>query len=263
VDNRLMADEFFRPGYTSGIWARGQITDNVRYQIMVGNNMSQLGVSSARLDNHFDTVATALVWEPTGDYGIGFGDFENHETLSSRLGTHFLHSTEDKESQPNTDQFENTQIRLSDGTIVFTPNIFGPGVMINTLQVLMEDVDFGLKYRGWSLEGEYYFRQLNQFSGPGTGTLPHIDNNGFSLWVSDMIVPRFMQLYVGGSRISGDYGNPWETRFGVNVFPYKNKVIRWNTQLIYVDRAAAGNATIPYPVGGKGFTFNTDLEMAL
>ena len=67
VDNRLMADEFFRPSYTYGIRANGQITDTLRYQIMVGNNLSALGVTSSQLDNHFNTVATAFVWEPMGD----------------------------------------------------------------------------------------------------------------------------------------------------------------------------------------------------
>jgi hypothetical protein len=263
VDNRLMADEFFRPSYTFGFRASGQIADTLRYQVMIGNNMSALGVSTAQLDNHFNTVSSALVWEPMGDYGIGYGDFEDHERLASRFGTHFTHSTEDKQSQPNTDAFSNTQIRLSDGTVIFTPNIFGPGITVTQLQVLMEDVDFGLKYRGWALEGEYYFRQLNDFEGPGVSGLRQVDNNGFQLLLSDMLIPKTLQLYLGGSKIIGEYGNPYEARFGMNVFPFKNKVVRWNTQVIYLDKSAVGNSTLPYPLGAKGFTFNTDFELNL
>jgi len=263
VDNRLIADEYFRPSYTFGVWARGQITDTLRYRVMVGNNMSALGVSASQLDNHFRTMSSALIWEPTADYGPGYGDFEYHERLSSRLATHFTHSIEDKQSQPNTDAFSNTQIRLSDGTVVFTPNIFGPGITVTQLQVLMEDVDFGFKYRGWSLEGEYYVRQLSQFEGPGVLGLRRVDDNGFQLLLSDMVIPKTLQLYVGGSRVAGDYGNPYEARFGVNVFPFKNKVVRWNTQVIYLDKAPVGNNTLPYPLGAKGFTFNTDFELAL
>lgn len=261
VDNRLIADEFFRPSYTYGIRANGQITDTLRYQIMIGNNMSALGVSSAQLDNHFNTVASALVWEPMGDYGIAYGDFEDHERLASRFGAHFTHSTEDKQSQPNTDAFSNTQIRLSDGTVVFTPNIFGPGITVTQLQVLMEDVDIGFKYRGWALEGDYYFRQLNDFEGPGVSGLKQVDNNGFQLLLSDMLIPKTLQLYLGGSKVIGEYGNPYDARIGANWFPFKNKVVRWNTQVIYLDRSPVGNSTLPYPLGGKGFTFNTDFEL--
>ncbi len=263
VDNRLMADEFFRPSYTSGFWARGEITDTLRYNVMIGNNMSTLGVSAAQLDNHFDTVSAALVWEPTKNYGIGFGDFEWHQNLSTRFGAHFTHSTEDKQSQPSSDTFENTQIRLSDGTVIFTPNVFGPDTTVNQVQVFIEDVDFGLKYRGWALEGEGYVRQLDHFQGPGTVPLSKIDNQGFSLWLSDMVVPKSFQLYLGGSKIYGSYGNQVEGRVGFNVFPFKNKVVRWNTQVIYLDRSPAGGAVYPFPVGAKGFVFNTDFELAL
>ena len=263
VDNRQIADEFFRPSYTYGVWASGQVTDTLRYRFMLGNNLSQLGVTSAQLDNKFNTVATALIWEPSADYGNGYGDFEYHDHLSSRLGAHFTHSTEDKQSQPNTDAFSNTQIRLSDGTVVFTPNIFGPGVTVNQLEFFMEDVDFGLKYKGWSLEGEYYVRQLNGFEGPGTAGLRQVDNHGFQVWLSDMVIPKTLQLYVGGSKIYGDYGNPYDARLGMNWFPFKFKGIRWNAQVIYLDKSPVGNSTLPYPLGAKGVTFNTDLEFNL
>jgi hypothetical protein len=84
---------------------------------MIGNNMSTLGVPASRLDNGFNTLSTALVWFPTGDFergfnGQGWGDFEHHEKFSTRLGVHFSRSNENKESQPDAEQFENTQLRL-------------------------------------------------------------------------------------------------------------------------------------------------------
>jgi hypothetical protein len=63
--------------------------------------------------------------------------------------------------------------------------------------------------------------------------------------------------------VYGDYGNQVEGRLGANVFPFKNKVLRWNTQVIYLDRAPAGGTAYTYPVGAKGFVFHTDLEMVL
>jgi hypothetical protein len=44
VDSRHIADEFFRPSYTSGIWAMGDITNRLEYIAQLGNNMSTLGV---------------------------------------------------------------------------------------------------------------------------------------------------------------------------------------------------------------------------
>lgn len=74
---------------------------------------------------------------------------------------------------------------------------------------------------------------------------------------------KTLQLYVGGSRVSGDYGKPYDARFGLNVFPIKSKIARWNAQVIYLYKSPVGNSTLPYPIGAKGFTFNTDFELAL
>jgi hypothetical protein len=264
VDNRLLADEFFRPSYTSGFWAKGDITPTLRYQAMIGNNLSTLGVSSAQLDNHFNTVSTALVWEPTtGEFGRGFGDFEDHQQVATRLALHYTSSTEDKQSQPNSNAFENTQIRLSDGTVVFTPFIFGPGVEVDELRYQMSTLDGGIKYKGWALEGEYYVRKLNDFKGPGTGVVPTMWDRGFQLQASTMIVPKTFQAYLAGSYVDGNYGKPWDIRAGVNWHPWHNRVFRWNTQVMYLYHSPVGYTSLTYNVGSTGVVFNTDFELAL
>jgi hypothetical protein len=264
VDNRLLADEFFRPSYTSGFWIKGDINPTLRYQAMIGNNLSTLGVSSAQLDNHFNTIATALVWQPsTGEFGRGFGDFEDHQQVATRVGLHYTTSTEDRQSQPNSDSFENTQIRLSDGTVIFTPNIFGPGVAVDEVRYQMSSLDGGIKYRGYALEGEYYVRKLSDFQGPGTGVIPTMWDRGFQLQASTMIIPRTFQAYLSGSYVDGNYGKPWDLRGGVNWHPWHNRVFRWNTQVMYLHHSPVGYTSLTYNVGSTGVVFNTDFELAL
>ena len=55
VDDRLIADEFFRGSYTSGVWLKGELHTKVKYQVMIANNLSTLGVSAAQIDNKMDT----------------------------------------------------------------------------------------------------------------------------------------------------------------------------------------------------------------
>ena len=122
VDSRHIADEFFRPSYSSGVKVSGAVGKTMSYQVMIANNLSTLGVSAAQLDNDFNTLASAFVWMPTtGEFGVGFGDFEGHEKVATRFAAHFSHSHETRQEQPNSDAFENTQIRLSDGSVVFIP----------------------------------------------------------------------------------------------------------------------------------------------
>ena len=262
VDSRMIADEFFRGSYTSGIWARGAITDTLKYHVMLGNNLSTLGVPASRIDNRFNTLASALVWTPTGEYGDGFGDFEKHKKLATRLAFHFSRSDENKESQPSSDQFENTQLRLSDGTVIFTPDIFGPGVTITDARYQMTNFDWGLKYKGYSLEGAYYMRWLDNFRGTGTETIARIFNQGYQVEAAAMLVPKTFQVYTGYSKIYGKQGNPWDFRIGANFFPFNNKVVRWNNEVLYLNRSPVGYTSVPFAVGGNGFVFHSTWELA-
>jgi hypothetical protein len=274
VDSRHIADEFMRPSYTSGIWATGQLTKRLKYQAMLGNNMSTLGVPASRLDNGINTFSSALIWFPTGDFekgfsGQGWGDFEHHDKFSTRLAVHFSHSKENKESQPESDHFENTQLRLSDGSVIFTPDLFGAGTTITDARYRMTTVDGGFKYRGFSVEGEYFWRWLDNFKflDPLTPvqlqSVPaQLFDHAFQLQGTAMVVPQKFQAYVGHSRIFGQYGRPWDFRFGTNFYPFKNKVVRWNTEALYLYKSPVGYTSVPYPVGGKGWVFHSSMELA-
>ena len=172
TDQRLIADEFFRPSYTTGLFARGEIAKGLRYSAMWGNNLSQLGTDAGQLANVMETVSGSLVWMPTtGEFGAGssFGDFEGHDAVATRLGIHYTRSNEDRQEQPGTEAPDNAQIRLSDGNIVFTPGLFGPGINVTNVVYQMESLDAGIKHRGFALEGEFYWRRLSNFRGTEIG----------------------------------------------------------------------------------------------
>jgi hypothetical protein len=263
VDSRLIADEYMRPSYSSGVKASGMITKGLVYQSMIANNLSTLGVAAAQLPNYFQTTANALVWMPTtGEFGAGFGDFEGHQHVATRLAGHFSYSKENKQSQPGTDSPDNTQLRLSDGSIIFTPGLFGSGIAVSDAVYKMSSIDGGIKYRGYALEGEFYLHRLSNFQGPGTSVLRPNPDRGYQLQASGMVLPQTLQGYVGGSEIIGNYGRPWDFRAGVNYFPYKNRVVRWNTEFLYLYRSPVGYPAVPFPFGGTGPIFSTTLELA-
>ena len=123
---------------------------------MFANNLSTLGVSAAQLDNRLDTQSYSVQWLPTtGEFGLWgtFGDYDDHEKLATRLGVHYTHSLEDKQSQPGTEGIENSQIRLTDGSVIFTPDLFGPGITVNEVDYQMTSLDAGIKYRACRSRG--------------------------------------------------------------------------------------------------------------
>ena len=262
IDHRSMADEFFRGSYIQGYMVEGELTQKLNYKVAVSNNLSTLGVSASQLDPCLCTVSSMLYWMPTtGEFGpgAGFGDYEYHEDLATLLGVHFTFSKEDAEEQPGVNAFENTQLRLSDGTLLFEPNAFNTGGMINKATYQMLDLDAGLKWRGWSLEAEYYFRWLNDFDVTGIIPVTSLFDHGFQVYASTMLKPAYLQAYLSASKIFGEYGDPWDLAAGLTYFPFGHKEVRMNAQALYTDRSAIGYDAVPYVVGGTGWIFTVDV----
>ena len=261
MDNRTIADDFFRASYSQGFWADGNITDDLQYRFMIANNLSALGVSASELDSQFNTMSAAIWWMPTtGEYGpgLGFGDFEGHEQVATLFGVHYTRSREDKQDQPGVDAFENSQIRLSDGTLVFSPNAFNTGGQVDRATYQMLDVNAGFKYLGWSLEAEYYARWVSDFKTTGFIPVSSLFDQGYQVQASAMIIPKQFQAYVSGSEIFGQYGDPWDATVGLNWYPFSRREFHINTEAIYLSHSPVGGSSYPYIVGGNGWLFNTD-----
>src|SRR5262249_641301 len=155
-----------------------------------------------------------------------FGDFDDHQRVATRFGAHYTHSLEDKQSQPGTNAIENSQIRLTDGSVVFTPDLFGPGIIVDRVDYRMMSLDPAIKYRGVALEAEYYRRWLSNFTGVNTGSIADISDDGYQLQSSAMVIPKTLQAYLSGSQIFGRYGDASELRAGGNWYFKKERGLR-------------------------------------
>ncbi len=261
-DNRTIGDEFFRGSYTSGIWAEGDITDGLHYKGMLGDNLSQLGVDAGQLAPGMNTLSGALWWTG-GGFGTyeGFGDFDGHEALATNLGTAFTASRETRQNQPRTEDPENTQIRLSNGTGIFQPGAFGEGLLVEQADYRMSAFDGALKYRGYALEGDYYIRWVQNLKANGPLPVDDLYDHGFQAQASAMVIPQTLMLYGFTSRIFGEYGIPWDAGGGINYYPFKTRILRFNPELIYVDSSPVGYLSYPLLVGSNGPVFMMNIEL--
>lgn len=156
---------------------------------------------------------------------------------------------------------ENSQVRLTDGSVIFTPNLFGPGITVERVMYEMASLDASIKYKGFSLEGECYWRWLSSYSGAGTGGIADIDDDGFQLQASMMAIPKILQAYVGVSEINGVYGDASELRLGLNWYVLKERGLRVNAEWLNLDNSPVGYTAVPYPVGGNGNVYHLNFEM--
>lgn len=265
--DRVMADEFFRPYFTAGIWAQGEMLPGVWYNVELGNNLSSLGIKASQLDRD-QSFAGSLWWMPTthefGPRG-GFGDWEMHENVATRFGVSFSHSPEERFSDSTTGAPGNTVVRLTDSVNVFETGALAPGVTVENVDYELVAVDAGFKYRGIFVGAELYHRRLDGFV--ADGLVPHtsITDKGFYVQASFFPVPKKIELYAATSQIYGDddegFGDASETLVGMNWYFAGSRNHRFNAQVIDVDHSPV-SSTFGYYTGGQtGTTYSVAVSM--
>jgi hypothetical protein len=255
--DRVMADEFFRPYFSQGVFAKGNILPRLEYRWMVGNNNSNLDVPASKLDRDL-SGGFAITWLPTtGEFGPrgAFGDFEGHEKLATRFNLAYTYSPEDRQAAIGSPA-GNTTLRLSDGLNIFDTGAFANGVTVERARYQLISGAAGMKYRGLFLQGEGYGRELDNFVADGKLPVSVVRDSGFYVQLGYMVVPKRIEVYGATSYIFGQYGNPKEFIAGGNYYPWHSRNARLNIQLINVDRSPV-SSTFGFYLGqlkGQVFT---------
>jgi hypothetical protein len=269
--DRVMADEYFRTGFATGIWLDGKLTPTLNYKIMAANNISSLGVNASE-DTRDIAYGGSVWWQPTteefGPQG-GFGDFEMHEELATRFGFSYMKSPkEDRAAQPSQNAPDTTQIRLGDSLLLFQTGALADGVTVQKANFEVLSVDAGFKYKGFFLQAELYTRWLDNFV-PSTLSLPipvqSITDQGFYIQGSFFPIPRKLELYASTSAVHPDkdpgYSNSDELVVGLNWYWRGQRYQRMNVQLINVNDSPASSTFGYYTAGHDGKTLTVDVSM--
>jgi hypothetical protein len=90
--DRSMSTNYFRPGFTQGIWGEGEPLDGFHYLAMLGNSLNTLDIKSANIDNRY--AASATVWYDHNDFGKPWNDYEHHTSPAQAVGTAFTFAKE-------------------------------------------------------------------------------------------------------------------------------------------------------------------------
>lgn len=258
--DRVMADEFFRPYFTHGVWATGEVLPGLWYQGMVGNNLSTLGVTAAQLTRDF-AYAGSVWWMPTThEFGPNgsFDDYEHHEDVATRFGISGTYSRENRFSVVESSIPDNTTLKLADGVNVFDEGALAPDVSLNDARYRMVSVDAGLKYRGVFLGAAYFHRWLDDFVADAPVPVEKIVDKGFYLQAAFYPVKQKLELYGATSWVLGDedagFDSQHEYLGGANWFPAATRDIRINAQLVRINRSPVSSSFGYYIGGQKGMT---------
>jgi hypothetical protein len=256
--DRSMADNFFRPGFTQGVWANGEPVKGLNYLAFVGNGLNTLSISANKIDTHL-LWSSSVWWEPLGPYGEPgksrhmYDDYFAKDDVRVRLGTAYTRSREDRFSNLDQSSPENTSLYNSDGVLAFSTGAFAPGVTVDQATYRLWAVDAGAKWNGLAVNGQYFMRWLNDFEADGPLPLTSTFDHGAEISASYFVVPKEWMVYGRGSWVRGEFGDSYEYGGGVKWHFLPTERLWMNAELFRVNKAPYSGAFTPYTTGMTGW----------
>jgi len=256
--DRSMADNFFRPAFTQGLQANGEIAKNVYYYAFIGNGLNTLNVSAAKIDTNL-LLSGDVWWEPLGEFAPPgksvnmYDDYFSEKKVRVRIGSSFTRSREDRFSNLDVTSPENTSMHNSDGVLTFSTGAFAPGVTVDKALYKMWAVDWGAKYDGLAVNGQYYSRWVNEFEANGPLPLESMFDHGFELSGGKFVVPKKLNLYARGSYVFGEFNNSYEWGGGFKWHFLPTERIWLQGEVMKVYRVPYGGTFTPYTAGLSGW----------
>jgi hypothetical protein len=256
--DRSMADNFFRPGFTQGVWANGEPVKGLNYLAFVGNGLNTLNITANKIDTHL-LFSSSVWWEPLGAYGEPgksrnmYDDYFASDKVRIRLGTAFTRSREDRFSNLDQSSPENTSLYNSDGVLTFSTGAFAPGLTVDQATYRMWAADAGIKWNGLAVNGQFFMRWLNDFEADGPLPLESTFDRGVELSASVFVEPKKWMPYVRGSWVRGQFGNSYEYGGGVKCFFLPTERLWLSGELFRVNKAPYSGAFTPYTAGMTGW----------
>ncbi len=255
ANDRTMADNFFRPGFTQGVVMNGQPVKGLNYLAMIGNGLNTLNIAANKIDTNL-LGSGSVWWEPLGDYGPPgrarnmYDDYFSSRKVRVRLGTSFTRSRENRFSDLDTSSPENTSIYNSDGVKAFATGAFAPGVTLQDATYKMSAIDYGLKWNGLAVNGQYYFRWLNDFVADGPLPLASTFDHGSELSASYFVKPKKLMPYVRASWVRGQFRDPYEYGAGLRWYYLPTERLWLNAEVVRITGGAPySGAFTPYNSG--------------
>jgi len=255
--DRPVANDFFRPDRTVGLFGVGKIGDTGHYEIMAGNGHSTSNLPNSRTDNKF-TFAASNYFDPLGAFGGRLTDYSHTETPLMRLGHSVVVSPQSSGVTGTTGEL--AFLRLSDGTPLSQNGALAAGAMASQFDVYLYSLDAAVRYRGFSLNAEAYMRWIEDIQGSAPLPVSQLFQSGFYVEGGYFLIKKKLDLNLRYSQVSGSAGDASEVAVGLNWFPLKSHRMKISFDVTRLDGSPLQNASSDILAGDDGLLFRTQYQ---
>ncbi|MCP2605088.1 OprO/OprP family phosphate-selective porin [Candidatus Aminicenantes bacterium AH-873-B07] len=168
--DRSLTNEEFRVGRDIGFSLNGNISDRIEYSIGIFNGS---GKNSRNLDNNF-LYAGRLMFTPNGEFPYSQSSLEFPEKRKFAFGIGILYFPNFDPSRENLDDRKHLAFIAKE-------------VDTGKSDIFQLTTDIGVKYKGFSFEGDFHFRNIN----PKNKNIESVRALGFRIQGGYLIFKKF------------------------------------------------------------------------
>lgn len=266
--DRAMATEYFRVGFTDGVWLLGDLGESFHYETSLTNGMRTAAIIPNSLDDNLSFALSAYS-DPLGPFGQGEADYACHDNPVVRVGGSFAFDKSDDRSEAGVPLGDDGFLRLSDGTRLAEVGALAPGVRLLSDRVIKGSIDAAIKWRGWSLSGEYFVRSIQDLKADGPIPVTKIDDHGFRADMGVFIVPKRLDVNARMSHVSGTRGDAYEYSVGGNWYwgsgrhndVLDDRVNKFSFDVTELKGAPVNSTPANIVAGDDGVLFRTQVQI--
>ena len=229
----------------------------INWEVALINGLHTGGFRTSRAGELDHNLATSgrISTDIIGDYGKGESDLAFHENLAIQLGGGFAVSRIERDGLR-----EFASIRTIDSGATLASLL---PANVNSYTVALYTVDMGLKYQGWSLIADYYFRQLTNM-----GPVPALSDHGLLLQTGYFVVPEKFEVLSRWARGVGDSSTLGvsersydELGFGF-VWYIKGQNLKFTFDANHFNGAPRTDSTLNLVAGDTGWLYRSQFQFA-
>ena len=257
--DRPMANDFFRPDRSVGLFAMGAIGVNGHYEMMVGNGVRTANLDAAGINDKLSYAAT-VYWDPWGDFGGQLVDYDCSQSPLARFGASFTYGAQG-DLTGGLPLAESSFAQLTDGTRLTALSALAGGATVSEFDAYLVSIDAAMKWQGWSVNGETFFRWLQSIDGDGPLPLSDLYQRGFYVEGGKFLIPGRLDVNARYSQIDGFFGNASEAAAGINLYPADTHKMKVSFDVADIQQSPLNNTASDILVGDDGTLFRTQFQV--
>lgn len=255
---RPMANDFFRPDRTVGIFAVGKVGDHGHYEMMIGNGYQTANLANSATDDRLTCAATSF-FDPLGTFGGQVVDFDCSAEPIVRFGHSAVYSPMTS-AAAGSPLRESSFLRLSDGTPLTQTGAIGAGTTVSQFDLWLYGIDAAVKWNGWSLNSEVFLRWIENVQADGVPPRNSLFQHGFYVEGGRFLIAKYFDFNVRYSRVSGELGDSSEYAAGCNWYPLGKPQLKVSFDVTRLDGSPMQNTASDILAGDDGTLFRTQFQ---